>query len=121
MTTQVPERASAPGGSFMTSPVEAGSVYTPERLTDQHRAIRDAVSAFVEKEVGPRRKAVEARDYATHRALMERLGSDGFLGIDVPEAYGGTGLDRITSLVVNEAIAATFPASPMAPESAPTA
>jgi alkylation response protein AidB-like acyl-CoA dehydrogenase len=105
MTTQVPERASAPGGSFLTSPVEAGSVYTPERLTDEHRAIRDAVSAFVDKEVGPRRKAVEGRDYATHRALMERLGSDGYLGIDVPEAYGGTGLDRISSLVVNEAIA----------------
>jgi alkylation response protein AidB-like acyl-CoA dehydrogenase len=88
----------------MTGPVEAGSVFTPEQLSDEHRAIRAAVSAFVEKEVAPRREQVEGKDYATHRALLEKLGADGFLGIDVPEQYGGAGLDRISSLVVNEAI-----------------
>ena len=105
MTTTVPERSAAPGGSFMTGRAPEGSVFTPEQLSDEHRAIRDAVAAFVDKEVGPKREAVEDRDYATHRALLEKLGSDGFLGIDVPEAYGGAGLDRISSLVVNEAIA----------------
>src|SRR5687767_14990872 len=105
MTIDTPASATAHGGSFMTDPAEAGSVYTPEQLTDEHRAIRDAVAAFVEMQVGPRRDAIEGRDYATHRALLERLGSDGFLGIDVPEAHGGAGLDRISSLVVNEAIA----------------
>jgi alkylation response protein AidB-like acyl-CoA dehydrogenase len=105
MTTETPPRATAPGGSFVSAPAEAGSVFTPEQLSDEHRAIRDAVAAFVETQVGPRRDAVEGRDYATHRSLLERLGSDGFLGIDVPEAYGGAGLDRISSLVVNEAIA----------------
>ncbi len=99
----------AKGGTFMTGPAPADSVFTPEQLSDEHRAIRDAVSAFVDKEVVPRRDAVEGvggKDYAAHRALLERLGRDGFLGIDVPEAYGGAGLDRISSLVVNEAIAA---------------
>lgn len=106
MTIESPERTTAPGGSFMTGPAPAGSVFTPEQLSDEHRAIRDAISAFVEKEVVPRHDAVEGRDYATHRALLERLGRDGYLGIDVPEAYGGVGLDRISSVVVNEAIAA---------------
>jgi alkylation response protein AidB-like acyl-CoA dehydrogenase len=104
MTTETRPRSAAPGGSFMTGP-ETGRVFTPEQLSDEHRAIRAAVAAFVDKEVGPKRDAVEGRDYATHRALLERLGSDGFLGIDVPETYGGAGLDRISSLVVNEAIA----------------
>ncbi len=93
------------GGSFVIGPAPAGSTFTPEELSDEHRAIREAVAAFVQKEVAPRRAAVEARDYATHRALLERLGRDGFLGVDIPEAYGGAGLDRISSLVVNEAIA----------------
>jgi alkylation response protein AidB-like acyl-CoA dehydrogenase len=100
MTTAT--RPSAPGGSFMTAP--APSVFTPEQLGDEHRAIRGAVATFVETQVGRQRDAVEARDYATHRSLLERLGSDGYLGIDVPAAYGGAGLDRISSLVVNEAI-----------------
>ncbi|MGH2429733.1 MAG: acyl-CoA dehydrogenase family protein [Candidatus Limnocylindria bacterium] len=97
--------AAAGGGSFMIGPVQAASVFTPERLSDEHRAIREAVAAFVAKEVGPRRAEVEGRDHGTHRALLEQLGRDGYLGIDVPEAYGGAGLDRISSVVVNEAIA----------------
>src|SRR5919106_294430 len=105
MTTPTQARPAALGGSFITGPVEPGSVFTPERLSDEHRAIRDAVGTFVEREVGGRRAAVEGRDYATHRALLERLGRDGYLGIDVPEAFGGAGLDRISSVVVNEAIA----------------
>ena len=141
--------AVASGGSFMIGAAEG--VFTPEQLSDEHRAIRGAVAAFVETQVGRQRDAVEGRDYATHRALLERLGSDGFLGIDVPEAYGGAGLDRISSVVVNEAIATAgsfavtyaahtgigtlpvvffgtdaqkrryLPAWPMAPASAPTA
>jgi alkylation response protein AidB-like acyl-CoA dehydrogenase len=112
MTTDVRQQAdasspaaAAPGGAFMIGPVSAEETFTPERLSDEHRAIRDAVTAFVEKEVVPRHAAVEGKDYATHRLLLERLGRDGFLGIDVPEAYGGVGLDRISSLVVNEALA----------------
>ena len=96
----------AAGGAFMIGSAAPGSVFTPERLSGEHRAIRDAVTAFVEKEVLPKRDLVEGKDYATHRALLERLGRDGYLGIDVPEAYGGAGLDRISSLVVNEAISA---------------
>ena len=103
MTVETREQA-APGGSFMTGPVEAGSVFTPEQLSDEHRAIREAVTAFVDRQVAPRREQVEGKDYATHRALLERLGTDGFLGMDVPAQYGGAGLDRISSLVVNEAI-----------------
>jgi len=108
MTTDVRGRVptTVPGGGFLTGPIGPDGIFTPERLGDEQRAIREAVGAFVEREVEPRREAVEARDYAVHRALLERLGGDGFLGIDVPEAYGGAGLDRITSLVVNEAMAA---------------
>ncbi len=107
MTTELRERsAGVPGGAFLTGPLGPQGMFTPERVTDEHRAIRESVQAFVEREVDPRREAVEARDYATHRGLLERLGSDGFLGVDVPDAYGGAGLDRITSLVVSEAMAA---------------
>jgi alkylation response protein AidB-like acyl-CoA dehydrogenase len=107
MTTEVSERTAAPGGAFMVGPAEPGSIYTPERLSDDHRAIRDALASFVTKEVDPRHEKVEGKDYATHRELLERLGRDGYLGIDVPESYGGAGLDRISSLVVDEALATT--------------
>jgi alkylation response protein AidB-like acyl-CoA dehydrogenase len=106
MTTEVRERGgSVPGGAFLTGAAGSEEMFTPERLTGEQRAIRDSVLAFVDREVHSRRDAVEARDYAAHRELLARMGSDGFLGIDVPEAFGGAGLDRITSVVVNEAMA----------------
>ena len=106
MTVEAPERIeSVPGGAFLTGPVGPGGIFTIEDLGDEQRAIRDAVGAFVEREVGSRREAVEARDYEVHRTLLETLGRDGYLGIDVPEAYGGAGLDLVTSLVATEAMA----------------
>jgi alkylation response protein AidB-like acyl-CoA dehydrogenase len=104
MTTTARERTAPAGGAFITGPAEAGSVFTPERLSAEHRAMRDAVRTFVEREVGRQRAEVEGKDYDVHRALLRRLGQDGYLGIDIPERYGGAGLDRISSLVVNEAI-----------------
>jgi alkylation response protein AidB-like acyl-CoA dehydrogenase len=93
-----------PGGGFLLAPVQAGTVSTPERLTDEHRAIRNAVEAFVRREILPRSAQVEAKDYGTHRELMAELGREGFLGVDVPEAYGGGGLDLTTSVVVTEGL-----------------
>jgi alkylation response protein AidB-like acyl-CoA dehydrogenase len=104
MTTMARERTAPAGGSFITGAAEQGSVFTPERLSAEHREMRNAVRTFVEREVGRVKEQVEGKDYATHQALLRRLGEDGYLGIDIPEQYGGAGLDRISSLVVNEAI-----------------
>ncbi len=100
-----PAPALPAGGSFLVAAAPAGDMLTPERLTDEQRAIRAAVLAFVEREAVPRRDAIEAKDYGVHRELLATLGRDGFVGIDVPEAYGGAGLDKTSSIVVAEALA----------------
>jgi alkylation response protein AidB-like acyl-CoA dehydrogenase len=94
-----------PGGGFVVQAGAAEDVFTPERVDEMQRAIRDAVGVFVEREVAPRREAIEARDYGAHRALLRELGAQGYLGVDVPEAYGGAGLDKVTSLLVSEGLA----------------
>jgi alkylation response protein AidB-like acyl-CoA dehydrogenase len=109
MMTEIEPRPSttttAPvGGAFLVAPVVTGSVFTPERLSPQHLAIRESIGEFVAREVEPRRERLEARDYATHRELMAILGHDGYVGIEVPEAYGGAGLDHVTAVVVIEAL-----------------
>ena len=109
MTTEIEPRplatTTAPvGGAFLVAPVVPGSVFTPERLSPEHLAIRAAIGEFVAREVEPRRERLEARDYATHRELMAILGRDGYVGIEVPEAYGGAGLDHVAAVVVIEAL-----------------
>jgi alkylation response protein AidB-like acyl-CoA dehydrogenase len=93
------------GGSFLVEATRAGEMHTPERFTAEQRAIREAVLAFVEREAVPRRDAIEAKDYAVHRELLATLGRDGFVGIDVPQAFGGAGLDKTSSAIVAEALA----------------
>ena len=97
--------ARVPGGGFVVQAAAPEDVFTPERVDEMQRAIRDAVGEFVEREVAPRREAIEARDYAAHRALLRELGAQGYLGVDVPETYGGAGLDKVTSLLVSEGLA----------------
>lgn len=93
-----------PGGGFLLGLAAPGSAATPERLSEEQRAIRTALRAFVEREVEPRRDALEARDYQAHRTVLARLGEAGFLGVEVPVEYGGAGLDRVTAVVVAEAL-----------------
>jgi alkylation response protein AidB-like acyl-CoA dehydrogenase len=95
-----------PGGGFLVAPTAPEAVFTPERLTDEHRAIGEAVRQFVATQVVPRAEAVEGQDYAVHRELLAVLGADGYVGLQVPQAHGGAGLDTVTSVVVSESLSA---------------
>src|SRR3989304_1933055 len=52
----------------------------------------------------PQTAALENKDWALTRRLLRQLGELGFLGAEVPEAYGGLELDKITSLAVTDAL-----------------
>ena len=81
-------------------------MFTPERLTDEHRLIGRTAAG-----VRRQRSAAEARSARDRRTGRSRASSSsaardlGLLGVDVPEAYGGLGLDKVTSLVVSEKLA----------------
>ena len=105
MTTTL--NAPPAGGAFLLGPTDPADVFTPERFTPEQLAARDAIATFVTREVGPRAERLAAKDYAAHRELLEILGRDGYVGIDVPEAYGGLGLDHVTSIVVTDALSAS--------------
>ena len=98
------------GGEWLIQPSEADSVFTPERLTEEHRLIGRTAQEFVTNEIIPKIDQLEQKDWGLSRELMKLAGGLGLLGVDVPEAYGGLGLDKVTSLVVSEklALAASF-------------
>src|SRR5262247_2176569 len=105
-TTTAPESISiVRGGEWLLQPADAGSVFTPERLTEEHRLIARTAREFVDNEVIPVLDQLETKDWALARALVKRGAALGLLGVDVPEAYGGLALDKVTSLVVSEKLA----------------
>lgn len=73
----------------------------PGCITEEHRQLRDQVKRFVEKEVMPHGETWE-RDGMVPRAIFHKMGELGFLGMRHPEAYGGTNLGPIASLVFAE-------------------
>ena len=90
------------GGEWLLEPSDPDGVFTPERMTEEHRLIAQTVSDFVEKEVLTVLDQLEQKDWGLARKLVQRCGELGLLGVDVVEAYGGVQLDKVTSMIVSE-------------------
>jgi alkylation response protein AidB-like acyl-CoA dehydrogenase len=92
------------GGSFILEDHSPADVFTPEDISDEHKLIAQTAAEFTQKEVLPREEEIEAKSYAAHRELLIKAGELGLLSIDIPEQYGGAGLDLLSSLVASENI-----------------
>ena len=92
------------GGAWLLGETSPREVFTPEDRTDEHRMISVTAQAFIEQEVIPRRDVLEAKDWVVARQLMHRCAELGLLGVDVPEDFGGVGLDTVSSVLVSEAM-----------------
>jgi alkylation response protein AidB-like acyl-CoA dehydrogenase len=96
------ERAQLPGGGFLVAGTRPEDVFTPEDLDTSHRMVRKAAADFLEREVLPHEAQLERQDWELTRSLLRKLGELGFLAPDLPEEYGGGGMDSLTSLVLAE-------------------
>jgi len=109
MTTRQEERAMTErvkGASFLIEDVDPQAVFTPEDFTEEQRMIASTTEEFVENEVLPVLARIEQdHDFDTSVALMRKAGELGLLGGDVPEAYGGLGLNKISTTVITEKFA----------------
>jgi alkylation response protein AidB-like acyl-CoA dehydrogenase len=92
------------GGSWLVDSTDPTEVFTPEKLSEEHVLIARTAAEFMSQEVLPQLDRLEQKDWTLARDLLKRCGELGLLGADVPEAYGGVGLDKAASVVVNEVI-----------------
>jgi alkylation response protein AidB-like acyl-CoA dehydrogenase len=94
------------GGSFLIEEPDPARVFTPEDLSEEQRLVGQTARDFVEQEVLPVLDRIEAKEWGVTRDLLRRLGELELLGIEAPTAYGGAELDKVTALLVTEALAA---------------
>ena len=73
----------------------------PIHLTEDLRLIRDQIRRFIAEDVMPHGDTWEV-DGMVPRAVLARMGELGFLGMRHPEAYGGSGLNAMASLILAE-------------------
>lgn len=93
------------GGAWLIEDTDPATVMTPEKLTEEHQLIRQTASEFINGEVVPMNDRLEQKDWTLQRELVKKCGSLGLFGTNIPEAYGGVDLDKISTLVVSESIA----------------
>ncbi|MGW2670284.1 acyl-CoA dehydrogenase family protein [Streptomyces sp. NPDC001272] len=70
-------------------------------LSEEQEAVRRLARAFTDREVSPYAAAWD-RAESVDRSIVKKLGDLGFLGLTVPEEYGGSGGDHLSYVLVTE-------------------
>ncbi len=100
MTTAATLPIAAAGGSFLIESRSPEEVFTPEDFSEEHRQIASTAAQFAREEIAPAIEAIEAKEPGAMRSLLQKAGELGFLAADIPEEYGGLGLDKTASALI---------------------
>lgn len=105
MSTSVAATKRVTGGSFLIEDIRPEDIFTLEDLSDVQKEIARTTVEFAEKQVQPQIPAIEEKNFEVTKGLLRKAGELGLLGIDVPEEYGGLGMDKVTSALIADKIA----------------
>ena len=92
------------GGSFLIEERTPEEIFTPEDFTEEHRMIADTTRQFVDNEVNPHIDELEKHNWKLSRELIGKAAELGLIGANIPEEYGGLGLDQTSGALVGENI-----------------
>jgi len=93
------------GGQWLTSPVANTQVFCRETFTEDHQDIDAMIQEFAKDRILPNVEAIDKLDKDLSLKLLREMGELGLIGVDTPEEYGGSDLDKITSCIVSEGMA----------------
>jgi alkylation response protein AidB-like acyl-CoA dehydrogenase len=103
-TTSIPTTKIS-GGSFLLETRRPEEVFTPEDFTEQHQLIGQTAEEFAVNEIVPNAEKIEHKDFSISRDLLKKAGELGLTGVEIPEAYGGLEMDKVTAAVIADHIA----------------
>ncbi|MBV8051896.1 MAG: acyl-CoA dehydrogenase family protein [Acidobacteriaceae bacterium] len=93
------------GGSFLLEERRPEEIFTPEDFTEQHQLIGQTTEEFAVNEVLPNVEKIEHKDFSVTRALLKKAGDLGLSSVEIPEAYGGLEMDKVTAAIIADHIA----------------
>ena len=105
MATAVVPKTKIAGASFLLEERQPAEIFTPEDFNEQHQLIAQTTEDFAENEIVPNIEKIEHKDFSVTRDLLKKAGELGLTAVDVPEAYGGMEMDKVTSAIIGERIA----------------
>jgi alkylation response protein AidB-like acyl-CoA dehydrogenase len=92
------------GGAFLIEERTPDEVFTPEDLTEEHRAIARTADEFWRKEVEPNLEDILQHKPGVALAVLRKSAELGLTAIVIPEKFGGMEMDMVSAMVVAEQI-----------------
>jgi alkylation response protein AidB-like acyl-CoA dehydrogenase len=93
------------GGTFLLRGLDPADLFAREDLSEEQRLFGQTAAEFMRNEVLPNETKLYAHDWPLTRALLKKAGDLDLLRLEIPTAYGGLGLDKISAAYVGEQIA----------------
>ena len=89
-------------GGFLFEDQSPREIFTREDVSEEQRLFARTAEQFLREEVMPRAEEIYAKDWSVSRELLRKAGDLDLLRADIPEKYGGLGLDKISSALIAE-------------------
>jgi alkylation response protein AidB-like acyl-CoA dehydrogenase len=102
MSAAVEEKQLIKGGSFLIEERRPDEIFAPEDFTEEHRMIAETTREFVDNEVRPAIDELEQHNWQLARDLIKKAADLGIVGANIPEEYGGLGLDQTSGTLTAE-------------------
>jgi alkylation response protein AidB-like acyl-CoA dehydrogenase len=104
MSAVVEQKKVVQGGSFLIEDRTTAEVFTPEDFTEEHRMIAETTRQFIDNEVIPHIDELEGKNWKLAREFVKKAADLGLIGANIPEEFGGLGLDQTSGALVGENI-----------------
>lgn len=94
--------ATIKGGEFLIKEIQSKDIFISEEFNEEQTMMKEAVIEFIDREVWPHKERFEKKDYALTEEVMCKAGEMGFLGVSIPEKYGGIGMGFVSTMLVTD-------------------
>ena len=88
------------GGSFLVSPLDKSKTFSKEMFSEDQKMFADAAYDYATNRLKPLKEKLSTLNKDLTLEIFKELGEMGFLGVDMPEKYGGSNLDKTTAAII---------------------
>ena len=98
------QREALKGGEFLVKESDAEDIFIPEEFTEEQKMMAAATIDFIRKEIDPNIERMEKQESGFMPSLLSKAGELGLLGINIPQEYGGMGMDFNTGMLIADVV-----------------